>query len=226
MIPDLVYCADGNRRFAEIAIAHGYRYGTQLPHRGLHYPIWFADQNWKKPDRGRYIDALAEHKPHMATVLDLEQWHQLDEVLSWAEEAARYVAVVLIIPKAFGIISELPRHIGSAEVRLGYSVPTKFGGTELPVWEFFGWPVHLLGGQPHQQMKLAHYMDVHSADSNYHHLMATRYNEFWMKGSWHELSAYGDHMRHDAIYRAFERSCANIMEAWSALVTSSLQGMR
>lgn len=85
---ELIYCAAGNARFAQIAIDAGFLYGAQLPGTTYH-PIWFADQNWKKPDRTKYMAALAEHRPHMASVLDLERADQLDEVLSWAEEAAQ-----------------------------------------------------------------------------------------------------------------------------------------
>jgi hypothetical protein len=210
---ELIYCADGNRRFAQIAIEHGYLYGAQLP-RTVYFPPFFADQDWKKPNRAAYMAALAKHRPHMASVLDLEQESQLAEVLSWAEEAAQYVAVVMVIPKVFGIIPSLPRRIGGAEVRLGYSVPTKFGGTELPVWEFVGWPVHLLGGSPNAQMELVHYMDVHSTDGNYAGMKARKFGEFWTRNGWVSLSAAGYHERQDAMYEAFRRSCENIMQVW------------
>ncbi len=207
---DLVYCADGNRRFAEIAIAHGFRYGARLPARGLPFAPWFADQDWKKPDRRRYMAELEKHSPHMATVLDLERTEQLSEVLDWAEEAAQYVQVVLIIPKIFGIIESLPRRIGSAEVRLAYSVPTRYGGTDVPIWEFAGWPIHLLGGSPHSALRLRNYLDVHSADGNYHNLLATRFAKYWQDGKERQIHP----PRLDAMYDAFERSCVNIMAAW------------
>ena len=215
-VPTLVYCADGNRRFAEIAINAGYRYGAQMP-RTVYFDPWFCDQDWRKPNRKRYMAALAKHRPHMASVLDLEQESQLDEVLSWSEDATQWVDVVMIIPKIFSIIEKLPRSIGSKQVRLGFSVPTKFAGTSVPCWEFGGWPVHLLGGSPHKQMELAHYMNVHSADGNYANLMATKYNKFWHNSKWHELAKHGGHVDHDAPYVAFERSCKNIMEAWRRL---------
>ena len=167
--PTLIYCADGNRRLAQIAIDAGYKYGARLPGT-IYHPIYFADQDWKKPDRNAYMSALATHRPYMATVLDLEDTGQLDEVLSWAEDAARYVEVVLIIPKVQGIISKLPRDVGGAEIRLAYSVPTKYGGTELPLWDFYDWPVHLLGGSPNNQMEVARYLDTTSIDGNYHNM--------------------------------------------------------
>lgn len=224
---EIIYCAGGNRRFAQIAIDAGFLYGSQLPET-VYHPLWFADQDWERPDRERYMAALALHKPHMATVLDWERQEQLPEVLGWAEDAAQYVNVVLIIPKVFGGISQLPRIIGGKPVRLGYSVPTKFGGSELPAWEFAGWPVHLLGGSPHKQMALTNYMDVHSADGNMAQKLAIKYCQFWAPGNaryasnrwWPTLREANGGTTADGIdlpYEAFYRSCKNIVAAWQIL---------
>lgn len=209
-VPELIYCANGNKRFAQIAIDAGFLYGAQLPGT-IYHGIHFADQNWKNPDRTRYMAALAEYQPHMASVLDLERTEQLPEVLDWAEEAAQWVKVVMIIPKVFGVIPQLPRRIGGADVRLGYSVPTRHGGTEVPVWEFHGWPVHLLGGSPHRQMAIRKYLDVRSVDGNYHGLKARKWGEYWQ---WPGVWVSGQFRRHDGIYDAFALSCRNIMKAW------------
>lgn len=223
---ELIYCSGGNIKFVQIAMEHGYLYGAQLPDTVYYSPLHFADQDWKKPNRSAYMAALAQHRPHMASVLDLEREEQLSEVLSWAEDAAQHVEVVMIIPKVFSIIERLPRRIGSADVRLGYSVPTGHGGTSVPVWEFAGWPVHLLGGSPQAQMRLTHYMHVVSADGNMAQLMATRYCAFYdpaqttNRGLWPTLRDYdgqpwGDGGNAaDAPYEAFRRSCKNIMHTW------------
>lgn len=71
--PTLIYCADGNAEFARIAVNAGFEYGAQLPPRGLPFPPYFADQNWKNPNRERYIAELAKHAPFMASVLDWEK---------------------------------------------------------------------------------------------------------------------------------------------------------
>lgn len=209
---ELIYCAGGNKRFAEIAINAGFLYGSQLPHT-VYFPLHFADQDWKKPNRQKYFTALAKHKPPVATVLDWERADQLGEVLEWAEEAASHAECIIIIPKVHGGIKSLPRAIGGKPVRLGYSVPTKFGGTPLHYTDFIGWPVHLLGGSPHNQMKLAKYLNVASIDCNYHMAMAERNNKFWQQGKWVELSSLG-YVDKDAPYKAFEISCKNIMAAW------------
>lgn len=221
---DVIYCASGNARFAQIAIDHGFKYGAQVP-ATVYYPPYFCDQSWKAPNRLAYMAALNKHRPHLASVLDLERYDQLDEVLSWSEEAAQYAEIVMIIPKAFGIIECLPRTIAGKTIRLGYSVPTRFGGTELPVWEFAGWPVHLLGGQPQVQLGLCNYLNVVSADGNYAQRMAIEYGQFWsdrgIRGSanryWPKLTEAGLATDVDVPYVAFELSCKNIMAAWNQL---------
>lgn len=232
MKPTIIYCAGGNRRFYEISKAAGFGYGVRLPDT-VYGPLYFADQNWKRPDRKKYMAALARHKPKMATVLDWEREDQLPEMLSWAEEAAQHVEQVLLIPKVPDGVKQLPRCINGKEVVLAYSVPTRYGGTPLPLWSFAGWPVHLLGGSPHRQMRYWSYLtnvaDVVSADGNMINLMATRHCQFWMPGTaryasnryWPTLREANDGENwpgKDAPYEAFQRSCVNVMEAWKELV--------
>lgn len=220
--PTLIYCASGNKRFAQIAIDAGFKYGSRLP-ATVYFDPWFADQDWKKPNRKAYMDALNQCRPEMATVLDLERIDQLDLVMDWAEEASQYVKTVLLIPKVFGVIPHFPTRIGKANVVLAYSVPTRYGGTFVPVWEFGNRPVHLLGGSPHKQMQIAQYMNVVSTDGNYAQAMAVRHCQFWMPGNasyasnrwWPTLvEADGEKWPNDAPYEAFRRSCENISKAW------------
>lgn len=148
-----ILCLTASPRFSAIGRTYGWRYGTQLP--CTVYPdfdLYFADQDWKRPCRDTYMDALARYRPTMATVLDLEHREQYSDVLDWAAQAAAWVQQVVIIPKITGIIPMIPDRIGSAHIILGYSVPTRYGGTTVPIWEFADRPVHLLGGSPHVQM--------------------------------------------------------------------------
>ncbi len=204
--------------FRRVATASGWLNGARLPDSVYDPPLYFADQHWKNPDRKAYMRALEQHKPTMATVLDLEREEQLPEVLSWAEEASQFCGKVIIIPKVSGIIEDLPRVVNQADVILGYSVPTSYGGTEVPLWEFNGWPVHLLGGSPQKQMDLAEYMQVVSCDGNMAHQQAHRCR-FWSripgrKGHWRQLSEVGDFRSDKANVEAFRLSCLEIAEAW------------
>ena len=215
MAIEIIYCANGNRRFAQIAIEAGMTYGAQLPGT-VYFSPEFVDQDWKRADRAAYVAAVAQHQPRMATVLDWERDEQLPEVLGWAEDVAPFVERVIIIPKVIGGIPRLPRRIGGREVVLGYSVPTRYAGTSVPPWEFAGWPVHLLGGSPHRQITMAHYLSVVSADGNYINRKATQFCEWWNGRRWIPLRPKQD----DAPYEAFRRSCASIMAAWRELASA------
>lgn len=220
---ELIYCASGNKRYAEIAIKNGFSYGAQLPNTVYIEPV-FADQNWKKPDFDGYMVALEKHKPRIATVVDWDERRSFDEVMHWANTAAQFVKeTVIIIPKICGTISQIPRTINGKEVRLGYSIPTTHGGTEVPIWEFLGWPVHLLGGSPQKQLENMRYLPtVKSADGNYTMLMAQN-NQFFVNGTakyaknryWPQLqeSAIGRVDDKDSNYVAFHLSCLNFMAA-------------
>lgn len=218
---ELIYCASKNKRFDDIALAAGFKLGAQVPCT-VYHKLYFCDQNWKAPNRAAYMTALAQHRPHMASVLDLERKEQLSEVLSWAEEAAQYCDSVMLIPKAHGIIQRLPRSIGGASITLGYSVPTKHGGTTVWPGEFEGWPIHLLGGSPQAQMRHAgRFKNVVSVDGNMSNKMATQFCAYWTAGTstdpkdryWQKIIRA--EFPNDAPIEAFRRSCVNIAAAWS-----------
>lgn len=227
--PTLIYCADGNRRFAQIAIDAGFLYGAQLPNT-VYFSPYFVDQDYKKPDFAKYMLALAKYRPYMASVIDWEIPEQLPEVLKWAECASVYVDVLMVIPKVIGQVDKIPEMIGGKPVRLGYSIPTSFGGTQVPTWEFGARPVHLLGGSPKAQFSLSYYLNVASLDGNMHQLMATKYCAYFttrrVSGTknhpWPTLKEsnngtnWGDgSAKADAPYEAFKRSCQNIMNMWN-----------
>lgn len=227
----LIYCAGGNRRFAGIAVSAGFVYGARLPST-TYYPVWFADQEWKSPDRAAYMRALAHHRPKLATVLDWEREGQLSDVLDWAEEASQYAERVIVIPKVIGGVRRIPRRIGDADVVLGYSVPTRFSGSDVPLWEMSGWPIHLLGGSPQRQIQcwlhLSGIAEVVSVDGNMMQKLALQHNQFWsvlpVEGAnvrhWPTLAeADGERWGSDAPYEAFRRSCQNIRAAWGRLTT-------
>lgn len=220
---DLIYCGNGNKRFAQIAIERGFLYGAQLPGK-TYYDIYFADQNWKKPDRRKYMEEVKKRKPHMASVLDWEKWSQYCIVMEWAEEIAPYVDEVMIVPKIPNSVQSIPNIIGGKKVRIGYSVPTRYGGSTINLRELALRPVHLLGGSPHAQLALyTKIPNIVSADGNYHQKIAIM-NKVWIHGSkrvmgrWEKLSDYlGYEVKDDAPYVAFDISCKNMKDAWEKI---------
>jgi N-acetylglutamate synthase-like GNAT family acetyltransferase len=228
--PRLIYCADGNARFADIAIKHGFTYGAQLPNTIYHQP-GFVDQDWLRPDYGKYMTCLEQYRPALASVLDWEYPDQLPEVMKWAETAARFVTeAVIIIPKVPGGIAQLPREICGKQVRLGFSVQvkkakSKFSGTGVPLREFSGWPIHILGGSPQKQYELAHKgLDAHSVDGNYFRGQANagRFYAPFIGKAVKSFNKYFPQLKeagmgdidHDVPYHAFALSCINIRAMW------------
>lgn len=217
-----IYCANGNKRFAEIAIESGFLYGAQVPGK-VYYNTFFLDQDWKNPQRGSYIEKVKERLPYMATVIDIETEETKRLALEWAEEIAGYVNKIVIIPK----IKYLPPEtIGGKDVVIGYSVPTRYGGTPVPFDFFSERKCHLLGGSPHKQMEIfMKYPDsVYSIDGNYHQKMAISYNLVWELGKkraygmWTKLRDYiGEECEDDCPYVAFDYSCKNIITNWREL---------
>lgn len=149
-------------------------------------------------------------KPSVATVLDWEQIEQLSEVLSWADEAAKWVETVVIIPKVYNGVRLIPRMIAGKPVRLGYSVPTKFAGTNLFLSEFLGWQVHWLGGSPKVQIEISRYLDVASLDGNAI-IKAAQYGNYWDGQQWRGIGKCDD-----MPYKAFAKSCENIIKMWTS----------
>jgi len=216
--PILIYCGGGNERFVKIALDVGFKYGAQLPDT-IYGDLYFADQNWKNPKRDLYMRYLEKYSPKMATVLDFEHLDQKKDVLSWAEEASQFVENVLLVPKVSGTIKYLPKYINGKRVILAYSVPTRYGKTDVSIDEFAGWPMHLLGGTPKKQIHLwkniSRIADVVSIDGNYFRYKAVRFCEYWVApGKW---VPDGYKNKIDACYICFEKSCANIMSYWEGV---------
>lgn len=223
---DLYFCAGDNKRFAQIAIDAGLRYGARLPNR-VYFPIEFADQDWKNPDLSSYVEAIRTHKPKLASVLDWERDEQLPEVLMWAEEIAPYVETIIIIPKVYGGIPSIPERIGSRNIRLG--IPCgPHQGKAPPLWEFGRRSVHVLGGQPHRQLELARYLNVASVDCSVTAYMARYKCAYWTerkeKGAksryWAQLQEVGlGDFGKGSLYEAFYRSCSNFIKVWTKFDT-------
>ncbi len=124
----------------------------------------FLDIDWKNYNFQRHLEAASTCRPKITIARDVECIFQLDSILKEAEKLSQYAEHVAIVPKDVtlnGRITELipPEYI------LAFSVPTKYGGTQVDI-ESFDRPVHLLGGRPDTQRKLADKLKVFSLDCN------------------------------------------------------------
>lgn len=213
--PVLIFSGGGSRKHYEIATKYGFQYGAQLPDT-IYGKLYFADHEWKNPRKDIYIKALCQHKPNMATVLDWVEGVDLSTILLWAEEISQYVNKILIVPKIPQTIKHLPKSINSKEVILAYSIPSSYGKTKVSIYEFKGWPIHLLGGSPRKQFKMwkifSEFSEVSSIDGNYFMLKANKFCQHWeLDGRW-----VSDNFQNskDAHFTSFEKSCKNLKIFW------------
>lgn len=133
-----------NSTTASIAKAAGWEIGAKLP-CACPGQIYFADQNWKAYNHEKYLAALQKWQPRMATLKDYEHPAELEGLLETAYVVSKFIERIVIIPKIDDIAS-IPHWVGDAEIILGYSVPTRYGKTDVPIRSFTGRKVHLLGG--------------------------------------------------------------------------------
>jgi hypothetical protein len=129
-----------------------------LPH------VYFVDIDWKNYNFERHLDAVIRCKPTMTVARDVTESEHIDKVLHEATILAAYAETVIVVPKDPKLTRK--RRLGVPDMfRLGYSVPTRYGGTAISPDHFTG-DVHLLGGRPDVQRGLANVMKVRSLDGN------------------------------------------------------------
>lgn len=121
----------------------------------LNLRINFVDNEFKDYKHDKHMAAVAALKPKYATTRDVMtraqcdaagiEFYSLDDVIGMADEVAQHAENVIIIPK-YDCIDDIPDRF-----MLGYSIPSAYGGTPLPLERFAGRRVHLLGGNWRRQ---------------------------------------------------------------------------
>jgi len=158
-----------SKKAISIALENGWYPGARYTNlRDIRYVdfcgVGFLDIHWKSYDFERHIDTAAATRPRLTVARDVESIFEIDSILEEAEQLKKYAKLVAIVPKDMRLAGRLEQLI-PMDFILAYSVPTKYGGTQIPM-EHFQRPVHLLGGRPEIQRKLAQEMNVISFDCN------------------------------------------------------------
>jgi hypothetical protein len=154
-------------RAANIAIGHGWLPGaryTNLRDTRRFARLGFLDIDWKNYSFSTHLAAAKAVRPILTVARDVEDIEELDRTLDEARELSLYADSVVVVPKDPRLAYALDELIPT-EFLLGYSVPTRYGGTTLPL-SAFNRPVHLLGGRPDVQRRLAGRLSVTSIDCN------------------------------------------------------------
>jgi hypothetical protein len=150
----------------------------------------------------------------MVTVArDIENLDHLERILDEARALLEFADDVILVPKDPRLAETLDEMIPSCFL-LGYSVPTRYGGTVLPLSAFQG-RVHLLGGRPDVQRTVARRVPVISIDCNRFTLDAA-YGDYFDGEAFrpHPLGGYE---------RCLEASITNINALWNDYRSNSVR---
>ena len=156
-----------SRRAIAIAARYGWLPGaryTNLRDVRSFERLGFLDIDWKRYDFRRHLAVAEETRPIVTVARDVEKISSLTRTIDQAYELARFAEFVVVVPKDRRLADVLDTAIPH-NFLLGYSVPSQYGGTKIPP-EKFRRPVHLLGGRPDVQRRLAEKLPVFSVDCN------------------------------------------------------------
>lgn len=141
----------------------------------LSLDINFVDNEFKEYEHDKHVAAVKALSPRYATVRDIMtrsqcetagiDFYEFDEIIDMAREVGQHAENVIIVPK-YDCLDQIPE-----EFMLGYSIPTAYGATPIPIDRYRGRRVHLLGGNWKRQRNALGILgeDVVSLDNN--HLM-------------------------------------------------------
>ena len=154
-------------RVLSIATSYGWLPGaryTNLRDVRKYDRLGFLDIDWKNYSFECHLAVAKRTQPFMTVAKDVESVKEIDRVLDQAWELSQYSDYVVVVPKDVRLAEEIDLFIPKDFI-LGYSVPTKYGGTCISP-RAFKRPVHLLGGRPDVQRRLGNMMPVLSLDCN------------------------------------------------------------
>jgi len=166
--------------------------------------VGFLDIDWKNYNFRRHLDAAKTIAPVMTVARDIDNKEDIGRIIDQACELSLYSKYVVIVPKDMRLASILD-NIVPKQFILCYSVPTCCGANTIQL-QAFNRSVHLLGGRPDVQRKLARYMPVFSFDCNRFTLDAAY-------GDYFDGEIFRPHPR-GGYERCIEDSIKNINALW------------
>jgi len=127
--------------------------------------IGLIDIDWKNYDFDKHFYYVKKYKPILTVAKDILKECELDSVVKQAERLGRYANKVIVVPKDLKLSDKIDKVIPK-EFIIGFSVPSTYAKTEIPIEKFYKRKIHLLGGRPDLQRMLGKMLDVYSFDCN------------------------------------------------------------
>lgn len=210
-LPDSpVRITTGRPDLVSVAENYGWLRGSRLDYIGRHesrgHEIEFIDIHWEDPDREGLIEAASRHEPRYVIAGDYDGTNY-DDVNRCGRHLREYSENVIVVPHEPGDLQHVPEW-----AVVGYSTPTQYAGTDIPVWEYHGHDVHILGGTIDEMLEVYAYLadDVVSMDCNSFHRGATSFAKWWGGSSPHWMKLARACPRPDNAIRAYENTLLNL----------------
>jgi len=207
----------GRVDLTEYAGKKGYLRGARLDKADRYanhgVAVDFLDMDWNDPDPDKLIRAAKDHRPKYVVAGDyLRDEDNTQLVNNRARQLRDLAENVIVVPKSPGDFQHVPEWCV-----VGYSVPTEYGGTDIPLREYVSLPnqIHVLGGTPHRQFDVVSQLwleNVCSIDGNSIHKAATIGAKAWHPAVPHWRKVDAD----DAVERAYRESVDNLHAAHKA----------
>jgi hypothetical protein len=223
---DLIYTSGDNAILASMTQASNWLVGMRSDKYAT-LPIEFLDIDYKKPDFKRHVLMAEQHRPTYAIVPDLDEratsQQDVMRALRQIDRLSLYCETVYLVPKLSKQLTLIP-----LDIPIAYSLPSSNGAAQYGVWKLAGRRIHLLGGNPHEQMRLYRLAEqygyqVISADGNMAQKMAFQFGKYWEASTWMKHSRHGLQER-DVSYECIQLSLRNIRQAWiNMLEPNSMQ---
>lgn len=202
----------GRPDLVTIAERYGWLRGSRLDYIDRHesrgHDVDFIDIHWEDPDADELLAATMRHRPSHVVAGDYDG-DNIGEINERAQKLRQWAENVIVVPHEPGEVERVPEW-----AVVGYSTPTKYAGTDAPIWEYRGRDVHILGGTVEQITKIYGHLrnSVVSIDTNTFHRSATQFAKWWGGSSphWNRLAALAD-AKNAAV--AYQNTMANLTYA-------------
>lgn len=165
--PTVLKFINHDKLVVNIAMQYGWLPGARYTHlRNVRHikRLAFLDIDWRHYNFKKHLQITKEKRPLVTVARDILNINDIDTILEEAYELKKYAEHVIIVPKDKAL-SKYLNNIIPNDFLLGYSVNSSYGLTPIEP-KYFQRPVHLLGGRPDIQRKLAQIMPVVSIDNN------------------------------------------------------------
>ena len=124
----------------------------------------FLDIDFRSYDFRTHLEVTSIVRPKLTIARDVFEMASLHSTIDQGYQLLEFSEKVAIVPKDVQLASSLEASIPKDFI-FGYSVPTRYGGTDIPM-SCFRREVHLLGGRPDTQYQLSKSLNVVSLDCN------------------------------------------------------------